>query len=204
MTSPTNENKNMWRMGRRTALVCVMLAAVGLGVGLTNLSPPIDDKSWRLDPNRPDLTLDDIEREVMLRYRLPDVSVDSLGPLLARGDVTLFDVRTKEEYEAGHIPGAIQVDPQITAKEFVARYGSLLKERPAVFYCAVGVRSSRVMSKLLQNIAPQAKAGLHNLRGGAFRWVADGRQLVVGAEPGQLHPFDLDWERLLKRTLAAR
>ncbi len=193
-----------WRPARRMVAAAALAAAVGLGAGIAGLANKIEEATWRLDPADPRTTLDDVERAVVLRYRVPDMSVASLEAALAKGAVTLFDVRTREEYEMGHIPGAIRIDPEATAAEFLAAHRDLLKERPAVFYCAVGVRASRLMRGFLREVAPAATAGAYNLRGGAFRWVAEGRSLVAGAEPGRLHPFDADWERLLQRTLAAK
>jgi rhodanese-related sulfurtransferase len=181
-----------------------MLAVGGFSSALFDLPRQVEDLAWRLDPADADVTLADVEREVVRRYPVPDMAVSDLEAALRRNDVTLFDVRTVAEYETGHIPGAIRVDPETTAAAFLAEHGARLKDRPAVFYCAVGVRSSRMMRLLLQDIAPSATAGVHNLRGGAFRWVADGRSLVAGAEPGQLHPYDAEWERLLRRTLATQ
>ncbi len=192
------------RPGRRLLIAGVAVAAAAVGAAFLAAPEKADELTWRLDPSRPEVTLDDVEREVVLRYRVPDMSVASLERAIAAGAVTVFDVRTAEEYEAGHIPGAIRVDPEMTPQAFLAEHGGQLGRKPAVFYCAVGVRSSRIMARFLREVAPAASAGVHNLRGGAFRWVAEGRTLVAGAEPGQLHPFDSDWEKLLQRTLAAR
>jgi rhodanese-related sulfurtransferase len=185
------------------------LAAATALAGLTLLilavwPDRLSDLAWRLDPADPATTLADVERDVTRIYGVADIAVEPLEAALAQGAVVLFDVRTVEEYETGHLPGAIRVDPEITPEAFLARYGGLLRGRPAVFYCAVGVRSSRLMSRLISNVAALSGAEVSNLQGGAFRWVAEGRTLVVGAEPGRLHPYDEDWEQLLKRTLASR
>jgi rhodanese-related sulfurtransferase len=178
-----------------------LATAVGPGTAIAGLANKTDDATWRLDPGDPRTTLDAVERALVLRYRVPDMSATSLEAALAGSAMTIFDVRTRDEYETGHIPGAIRIDPKATAAEFLATHRDLLKERPAVFYCAVGVRYSRMLSRFLREVAP---AGAHNLRGGAFRWVAEGRRLVAGAEPGRLHAFDDGWERLLQRTVAAK
>jgi rhodanese-related sulfurtransferase len=216
MTLPTRENEisrvtdeaeirvSGWRPARGLVIAMVFFAIAALGLGLRGLTNTVEDINLRFDPSNAGTTLDDVEREVVLRFRVPDISVTSLESSLSKGAVTLFDVRTKEEYELGHIPGAIRIDPDVNPRDFLAAHGDRLKDQPAVFYCAVGVRSSRMMSRLLRDVSPVAKAGVHNLRGGAFRWVTAGRQLVAGAEPGQLHPFDDEWEKLLQRTLAAK
>jgi hypothetical protein len=43
-----------------------------------------------------------------------------------------------------------------------------------------------------------AKA-IFNLRGGIFRWHAEGRPLEYGPGASGVHPFSRDWGRLLKR-----
>ncbi len=51
----------------------------------------------------------------------------------------LLDVRTKQEFESGHVPGATNVPlPQLTSN--VAQVGD--KGRPIVVYCASGTRSA--------------------------------------------------------------
>ncbi|MBC7172924.1 MAG: rhodanese-like domain-containing protein [Polyangiaceae bacterium] len=50
----------------------------------------------------------------------------------------LLDVRTREEFAAGHLPGAINVPVQ----ELSARIGEVgPKDRPIVVYCRSGARS---------------------------------------------------------------
>ena len=53
-------------------------------------------------------------------------------------DAQFIDVRTPEEYEAGHIPGArlVQLDEVQSAAD------SFDRDRPVVFYCRSGDRST--------------------------------------------------------------
>ncbi|HEY2601111.1 MAG TPA: rhodanese-like domain-containing protein [Thermoleophilaceae bacterium] len=53
-------------------------------------------------------------------------------------DAQLVDVRTSEEYEASHIAGA----RQLPLDELQAAAGELDRERPVVFYCRSGDRST--------------------------------------------------------------
>jgi rhodanese-related sulfurtransferase len=157
---------------------------------------------WRLDPADPRVSLADVEREVARRHPVPDIVPEALAPMLASGDVVLFDVRTEEEFSAGHLPGAIRVEPGMDAAEFLRLHRDRLGDAPVVFYCAVGMRSSQMMMRTLERIAPHASAGIYNLRGGIFRWTADGRALVREGAPGQAHPFDEAWGQLLGRSVA--
>lgn len=156
---------------------------------------------WRLDPTDPRVSLDDVEREVAQRYPVPDIASASLARMLAGGDVVLFDVRTAEEFAAGHLPGAIRVEPGTGAEEFLIQHRARLGGAPVVFYCAVGVRSSQMVMRTLERIAPHATGGIYNLRGGVFRWTSGGRALVRGDAPGEAHPFDAQWGQLLRRSV---
>lgn len=188
------------RISRRLlggAAAGVVLAAAATAVFV---AAPAALAPWSLDPTDPRVSLDDVEKEVIRRYPVPDVSASTLTGMLGRGTVTLFDVRTQEEFAAGHLPGAVRIEPGSSSADILAQHRDRLSAGPVVFYCAVGVRSSRVMMATLREIAPHASGGVYNLRGGVFRWSAEGRALVKGAEPGVVHPFDDNWGRLLART----
>jgi rhodanese-related sulfurtransferase len=187
---------------RRTLLLGAAagsLLLAGAGLLVLRAAPALDP--WALDPTDPRVSLDDVEREVIRRYPVADIAPQTLAAMLGRREATLFDVRTVEEYEAGHLPGAIRIEPGTPAAEILAAHRDRLDDGPVIFYCAVGVRSSRLMMATLRELAPHAKAGVYNLRGGIFRWTADGRGLVKGAEPGAAHPFDDSWGQLLARTV---
>jgi rhodanese-related sulfurtransferase len=174
------------------------VVAAGVVILVSTLSPA--HLPWTLDPADPRVSLEDVEREVIRRYPVPDIVPATLAAMLSRGEVTLFDVRTLAEYEAGHLPGAVRIEPGSSAADFLAAHRDKLEKGPVVFYCAVGVRSSQIMSATLREIAPHSRAGAYNLRGGVFRWTAEGRSLVKGAAQGEAHPFDESWGQLLART----
>lgn len=180
--------------GAATAAVLVAGAAIFVVTTQPRLAP------WTLDPTDPRVSLEDVEREVARRHPVPDVAPAGLAAMLGRGQATLFDVRTQEEFDAGHLPGAIRIEPGSSAAEILSLHRDRLDDGPVVFYCAVGVRSSQMMTATLKQIAPHASAGVYNLRGGIFRWTADGRALVKGEGPGKAHHFDENWGQLLART----
>lgn len=184
--------------------------AIGLGAGmllmaaavfgsLFALSPNL--RPWTLDPADPRVTLEDVEREVIRRFPVDDVLPSTLAAMAAKGDIALFDVRTEEEFELGHLAGAIRVEPGSSAEDILRKHQAHLKGRPVVFYCAVGVRSSQILLQTLQDLAPHTDGRLYNLRGGVFRWTAEGRPLVNGSKPGKAHPYDKNWGQLLSRTV---
>lgn len=177
----------------------MLLMAAAVFGGLFALSPTL--RPWTLDPTNPRVTLEDVEREVIRRYPVDDVLPSTLAAMVANGDIALLDVRTKEEFELGHLAGAIRIEPGSSAEEILRLHQAHLMGRPVVFYCAVGVRSSQVLMQTLRELAPHTDGRLYNLRGGVFRWTAEGRPLVSGNKPGKAHPYDKDWGQLLSRTV---
>jgi rhodanese-related sulfurtransferase len=67
-----------------------------------------------------------------------DVEPERVARLHRDGDVQLVDVREEYEWEAGRIAGARHVELTRVA----AAAESLDRDRPVVFYCRVGGRSS--------------------------------------------------------------
>lgn len=65
------------------------------------------------------------------RGELEPVDRDALVSRVRSGEVTLLDVRPPEEFEAGHIPGAVSVP----LAELEARLADLPRDREVVAYC---------------------------------------------------------------------
>ena len=92
------------------------------------------------------------------------VVVAEFKEFIANPDVQLVDVRTAEEYNAGHIPGSINIDVLKGHEELVA---TLDPERPVALYCRSGRRSENagwVLEKaFFGNVV--------DLKGGYNEWV---------------------------------
>ncbi|MGN6373899.1 MAG: rhodanese-like domain-containing protein [Solirubrobacteraceae bacterium] len=86
-----------------------------------------------------------------------------------RDGVQLVDVREPYERDAGHIAGSRHI-PMVALTD---QASSLDRERPVVFYCRVGARST---------MAAQAfrAAGFQalSMSGGLVRWAAESRPLA--------------------------
>src|SRR5262245_50380789 len=64
---------------------------------------------------------------------VPRISPEEFKDVLDKGDVVVIDVRAKEAYQAGHVPGAINA-PLGTLGDMVARLKAYKK--PIVAYCS--------------------------------------------------------------------
>jgi len=77
----------------------------------------------------------------------------------------LVDVRADHEWEAGHLPGAVH----IPLAELPTRVEEIDKDRPVVFYCRGGNRSSMATAALAEAGYDAAKLG-----DGAVGWEEEG------------------------------
>lgn len=127
------------------------------------------------------------------------IAADDFAQLNA-GEVILFDVREPDEFKVSHLPGAIQVSPEIGAAEFKERFGDTLKGKQAIFYCSVGVRSTILAERVAGLVERSTGAAPMNLIGGAFQWSNEGRAMITPKGKGTraIHPFDAYWGRLIK------
>jgi rhodanese-related sulfurtransferase len=120
-----------------------------------------------------------------------NISTQELATLtLTLNNVTLFDTRAADEFNASHLPQAKRYDSSIDL------LGTLPKTTPIVVYCSVGVRSAAIAKQLKANGFTNVK----NLRGSAFMWANEGRPLEGRAAP-KVHPFNTRWGNLLEPSL---
>ena len=143
-----------------------------------------------------------VEADVDRDYRtVRQMSTAQLAKLQAMGaPIMIFDVREKPEYDVSHIPGAVRVDPGVWSSTFLRANADRVKGKTVVFYCSVGVRSSKLAQRVQKALASKGAKGVYNLRGGVFRWHNQSRILedARGKTP-LVHPYDRYWGRLVNR-----
>lgn len=81
---------------------------------------------------------------------LNDISVDK---------ITLIDVRTPEEFDAGHVENAVNIN--VYDKDFAKKVQALNTKKPIYVYCRSGHRSMNA-AKILNELG----IGVTNLEGG--------------------------------------
>lgn len=92
------------------------------------------------------------------------------------GEVTLIDVRPREEYVAGHLPGAISIPLADLGK----RAGELRKRRDVVAYCR---GPYCVMALDAVDLLRRKGFRAHRLEQGVAEWRARGWRVESGARP---------------------
>lgn len=86
--------------------------------------------------------------------------------------VQLVDVRTPEEFAAGHLEGAVNYN--FYDDDFQQKIARLDKNRPVLVYCAVGGRSGSAAGQL----AGMGFTKVFDLSGGIKAWKAQGKKTV--------------------------
>jgi rhodanese-related sulfurtransferase len=138
-----------------------------------------------------------------LRHRFPKVewiSTSDLGDWLAdkrRPKPVLLDVRTPEEWNVSHLPGARRVDPKALVESAA---DNVPRDAPIVTYCAVGYRSGEMADRL----RTAGFSNVRNLEGSIFQWANEHRPLVREEQRvSTVHPYDNFWGRLLNDDVRA-
>ena len=101
-----------------------------------------------------------------------DLDSDAFQQIVQEGAIALVDVRTSEEYAAGHIPEASNCDWY--SEDFMSMVEAAYpKETPLAIYCRSGKRSAAAATKL-------SKAGytVYNLKGGYLAWTEAGKPVT--------------------------
>ena len=80
-------------------------------------------------------------------------------------NVQLFDVRTPEEYNLGHIEGSINIDFK-NQKNFNLFFEKLDKKNPIYLYCRSGNRSKKSADILIK----LGFSEVYDLKGGFVEW----------------------------------
>jgi rhodanese-related sulfurtransferase len=100
---------------------------------------------------------------------VPRISIDELKPLMAKQSVVIIDVRDPSSFEAGHIPGAVNIDyvqmPQ-RARDY------LREKRTIVTYCACTNETTAARAAL--DLTEAGVADVKALAGGWNDWIRRG------------------------------
>ncbi len=125
-------------------------------------------------------------------YGYQTIDASELTEMIGKEDVVILDVRTKEEFEEGHINGAISIPVDelnpLTFKD-------INKEKRVVAICEHGVRS-KAACKFLHKYFPH----LYHVEGGmeAYReYTGEG----ASGTAGYAHQHDEDDHRLIKPSM---
>ncbi|MFM7016443.1 MAG: thioredoxin domain-containing protein, partial [Bacteroidota bacterium] len=112
--------------------------------------------------------------------------------LKSSSDITLVDVRTPDEFSAGHLPNALNID--WNGDQFNAATEKLDKSKPVFVYCMSGGRSHSAA----QDLQKRGFKNITELKGGILKWRAAGLPEQNGVAttningPSEMTKMDMD------------
>lgn len=111
----------------------------------------------------------DFLRQIFGLGNMPQIDIESYIKDYEKSNHILIDVRSPNEFKAGHLPKA----KNIPLGDLNNKLESIPKDKPVILVCWSGSRSASATRSLL-------KAGYENvlnLKGGTMRWQMQGKPL---------------------------
>jgi rhodanese-related sulfurtransferase len=84
--------------------------------------------------------------QTLVKRVIKTVEIEEIKTEIKKNDFIILDVRTPEEFAAGHLKNAININ--YYDKDFAQRVSSLDKRKKVVVYCAVGGRGGQALTKM--------------------------------------------------------
>lgn len=101
-----------------------------------------------------------------------DADVEGFARMVGQDTVQVVDVRTPEEFKAGHIARAVNIN--VFDNDFMQQVKEKVdKRRPVAVYCRSGKRSA----KAAQEMGAMGYK-VTNLKGGILKWKEEGKETV--------------------------
>ena len=103
---------------------------------------------------------------------ITNVTADEIYKMLSSNkDYFILDVRSKEEFDSGHIEGAYL----IPVSELENRLAELPQDKPIIVHCMSGSRSTSAANILLEKGFKE----IFNMTGGITEWQSKGFPVIV-------------------------
>ena len=99
-------------------------------------------------------------------------SVDVFAATISNPSTVVIDVRTPEEFAAGHIANAVNMN--VEGADFEAQIANVTKTATVAVYCHSGRRSAIAADKM----ATAGFKDIHNLDGGISAWTTAGQPVT--------------------------
>lgn len=102
----------------------------------------------------------------------------SITELVGLPDPLILDVRETDEYQAGHVPGAVNIPlSQLQDRASESALGDTV-----YVVCQAGGRSARACQYLSELDSLQSTTFI-NVAGGTGAWIAEGNEVIAGDSP---------------------
>ncbi len=100
--------------------------------------------------------------------RIQEISVDEVQSAFPSKNFVLIDVREKEEWDGGHLPGAIHIGKGVIERDIAKHVHD--KHQPMILYCGGGYRSALAAD----NLQKMGYKNIQSMDGGIRLWKEKG------------------------------
>lgn len=139
-----------------------ILFAAGCTVANTQVSTPLETTI------KPSNGVSTVTPVYVVSTITPQGAYNLIQGNTANPDFVILDVRTPDEFNSGHIAGAINLD--YYSPEFKANISKLDKDKQYLVYCRTDNRSTSAVRSMLELGFKEVQ----NLTGGITQWIQDG------------------------------
>jgi len=112
------------------------------------------------------------DKQAVIIPKPTDLNAIEFNKMLDNDSIILIDIRTKQEFDAGHIEGAIMIDWY--QRYFETAANKLDKNATVLIYCRSGNRTSKAKYMLIG----MGFTDIYNLEFGLNDWLKNGFELV--------------------------
>ena len=143
-------------------VIIIIISGIILYFALSSPQELVEDQTSSSNSNtNSNLQMGTIESVLTFNFKS---KVDS-------GEYVILDIRTPEEFEAGHIKGAINID--FYDPNFQQQINNLDRDKKYLVYCRSGSRTSYTLPLFEQLEFNE----VYELQGGAISWIRAGHEL---------------------------
>jgi rhodanese-related sulfurtransferase len=106
---------------------------------------------------------------------IKEIDPATLELWLSSDEAVLIDVREPDEFQSGHIEGAISIPLSVFPQTY--NHDTYPADKKIVFQCKAGGRSMRACQVVCE--MAEVEDNVYNLAGGIGSWTASGRKVVA-------------------------
>ncbi len=154
--APSMSPEQPARQNRKSrAGVLILILVIGIAIALVAIQTNFLGRAKSHNPQQP---------QTSRQSTLENVSAQQFYQLVQKNQCIVLDVRTAQEYQQGHIPGAKNID--FYSDSFRQVLSRLPRDTAYCVYCRSGRRSTITAQQM-------ARMGFHqiyNLQGGILQW----------------------------------
>lgn len=100
------------------------------------------------------------------------ISIEETQKLIEEEKPLIIDIRTPEEYNQGHLEGAININ--FYENTFYKEIKEIETEKPILIYCRSASRSGKAM----KGLKGQLENAIYEMKDGIIAWQREGGELV--------------------------